>query len=926
MAADRRSGRLSPESIARLTFPTSFRGFDPDYVRAFLEEVADALTVADERIAQLQEALERGGSAADIQVAGKAAGEGTGAGPAPMFSVDMDEAALTLALGEETARVLLTARQAASDIRAKAEQSVAGMLRDAQTAADQARADVQRHVESERARAEQLVANSTVEARQRAEGLVAAAQTQADGLLAAAQAQADSLLAAAKTQADGLLAAAQQQADEARAAAAADRLAAAGELEWARAAALEAVEEELESAREEGRMLIAEAQVVRDRVLRDLARRRKQLRVQLEQLQTGRERLLEAYEVVRRTSDEATRELQQSLGEARVLAETAGRRAEDEPEPAIESLIAEVEAARLAGLTGDAARAIVEAQAAAGDPESDADDPAGTATAAAAPPPAGVPLPPLPSTGRAGRRPPVTRQPPPMQAPQPVPPRPASFDVPSFTIISSPRIAANRAGDEAPAEAPASPAPDAPANAVTEVGAAGDLVALPPLPERIPPAPSTPEPFLPPRKARRRRGDPGLPEAELVPLPPPDPVEGMRVITGEVPAVPVSAAPPIGAEAPPEAPPEPVAAPPQVETQPVPVVEPPAAPEHAEEPAAMPVEEAGAESASADVGAVFARLRAEREGKVAHAEAVLAAPPPAPTEPADDAEPTGAAVEPTPGDTTGAHVEPAAEPAPTAEREPAIEAAPAGNAEPASDTAPAAEAAASAEGGSAPPNDATEEAAADAALLARRDDIVSEIDARLLRRLKRVLTDEQNEVLDRLRRARGTSPAEVLLEESSQLARWEAAALDQLDEAASGGAEFLGHGSDGGPVADLARHLATLLVGPLRDRVVAALEEADGDQDRAAERVRACYREWKTARVAEVSRHSIVAAFGRGSLASAPEGCRMRWVVDGTPCPDAEDNALAGPVAKGDEYPTGHLAPPAHPGCRCLLALVSDPA
>ena len=48
---------------------------------------------------------------------------------------------------------------------------------------------------------------------------------------------------------------------------------------------------------------------------------------------------------------------------------------------------------------------------------------------------------------------------------------------------------------------------------------------------------------------------------------------------------------------------------------------------------------------------------------------------------------------------------------------------------------------------------------------------------------------------------------------------------------------------------------------------------------------------------------------------------RLRWLVDngGSPCPDAEDNSLAGLVVRGEPFPTGHCHPPAHPGCRCLL-------
>ena len=50
---------------------------------------------------------------------------------------------------------------------------------------------------------------------------------------------------------------------------------------------------------------------------------------------------------------------------------------------------------------------------------------------------------------------------------------------------------------------------------------------------------------------------------------------------------------------------------------------------------------------------------------------------------------------------------------------------------------------------------------------------------------------------------------------------------------------------------------------------------------------------------------------------------RLEWVaVAGSgdaPCPDCEDNGLSGPQQPDQEFPTGHLHPPAHPGCRCLL-------
>jgi hypothetical protein len=65
----------------------------------------------------------------------------------------------------------------------------------------------------------------------------------------------------------------------------------------------------------------------------------------------------------------------------------------------------------------------------------------------------------------------------------------------------------------------------------------------------------------------------------------------------------------------------------------------------------------------------------------------------------------------------------------------------------------------------------------------------------------------------------------------------------------------------------------------------------------------------------------VFGAFGRGLYVALPEGASARWLVDdgGVPCPDCDDDALAGAVTKGEPFPTGPCHPPAHPGCRCLL-------
>ena len=99
-----------------------------------------------------------------------------------------------------------------------------------------------------------------------------------------------------------------------------------------------------------------------------------------------------------------------------------------------------------------------------------------------------------------------------------------------------------------------------------------------------------------------------------------------------------------------------------------------------------------------------------------------------------------------------------------------------------------------------------------------------------------------------------------------------------------------------------------------------------GDNDDITKRVRAVYREWKTQHIDDQLDDVFRLAYGAGALAAATPGTRLCWMVDphGPACPDAEDNALAGPVEAGDAYPTGHTLAPAHAGCRCLLAPVSN--
>lgn len=113
-----------------------------------------------------------------------------------------------------------------------------------------------------------------------------------------------------------------------------------------RSAAIEAALAEVpvdpEQARDQARLMITEARAVRERILGDLAKRRRTAHVQLEQLRVAREKLLETLRDARRVVEDASRDLSTAEVEARLAAETAGRRVASEPVPTVEELEAEL--------------------------------------------------------------------------------------------------------------------------------------------------------------------------------------------------------------------------------------------------------------------------------------------------------------------------------------------------------------------------------------------------------------------------------------------------------------------------------------------------------------------------------------------------------------------------------------------------------
>ena len=218
---------------------------------------------------------------------------------------------------------------------------------------------------------------------------------------------------------------------------------------------------------------------------------------------------------------------------------------------------------------------------------------------------------------------------------------------------------------------------------------------------------------------------------------------------------------------------------------------------------------------------------------------------------------------------------------------------------------------------------------------ARRDEALTPLIVAAARKLKRVLADEQNDVLHALR---GKNPVRTIegmvATEAEQVARYATAVSAEMSAAAVAGAVSMGMRASAAQrevkkanaTASAGQMLASELIVPLRARLQRCIADTEGDPSEMATLVRMVYREWKAQRIDEHLDDVARTAFGRGALAGVAAGTPICWMVDpaGPQCPDAEDNALAGVLPAGDKFPTDHQCAPAHSGCRCMI-VTADP-
>ena len=217
-----------------------------------------------------------------------------------------------------------------------------------------------------------------------------------------------------------------------------------------------------------------------------------------------------------------------------------------------------------------------------------------------------------------------------------------------------------------------------------------------------------------------------------------------------------------------------------------------------------------------------------------------------------------------------------------------------------------------------------------------RDEALKPIMVLITRKIKRILADEENSMLTYLQDKKAVVALEkVLPTADEQVHMYVEALAEDVISAAMAGAQSLSKLLK----ADLrkritrtavmqvvSRTIEESTVRPLREKIQRAVEQSDGSKDEMSKLIRNVYREMKMQRVDQQVGDISRMAYSRGAYLVLDQGTKVCWMVDpnGPSCADAEDNSLAGSTELGSEFPTGHIHPTAHAGCRCLVTPLGD--
>lgn len=213
--------------------------------------------------------------------------------------------------------------------------------------------------------------------------------------------------------------------------------------------------------------------------------------------------------------------------------------------------------------------------------------------------------------------------------------------------------------------------------------------------------------------------------------------------------------------------------------------------------------------------------------------------------------------------------------------------------------------------------------------LGRRSSALGDATEQASRRMKRLLQEDQNDLLDRLRRQRGKGTvAENLIPEDEHLGRFRDGLIDVLGSAFVEGRKAGGSTDEKDPKAAIGALVGKQLVNPLRNELSRAVEaglEARDTPTAISERASDIFRVWKGVRTELLGEGMVYAAYHQGLIDvwTSHGAATKAWVIspDEKECPKdvCKQNAAAGEVALNAPFPSGHNAPPAHGGCTCTI-------
>lgn len=219
--------------------------------------------------------------------------------------------------------------------------------------------------------------------------------------------------------------------------------------------------------------------------------------------------------------------------------------------------------------------------------------------------------------------------------------------------------------------------------------------------------------------------------------------------------------------------------------------------------------------------------------------------------------------------------------------------------------------------------------AATAELLDVREEILGPVATMLFKKAKRLVADEQNVLLDKVRRSSGSKiTLEELLEEKVHIDAIAIAALDFFEQVRLGVLDLFSDSDGGSARREISQHalyyseeFAKELVLPLRRRIQQTLSlDSTAEDQSTVSAIGSVYRDLRSNRLETLISQYVNSVFCATIMHESGYDSFL-WAVDpqDTPCADCLDNSLAGTTPKGEQFPTGHLHPAIHSGCRCLL-------